>query len=364
MLIALHCIPIVRLKKTWLELRYSHPKAYERFCAFTSAGHIQGQALPHLQHSHHQASIPSLSELLDEMRARIAFKLNRLDNRRTAVFGKPETLTDWLTSEVRDLETRLHENQRWHEAEKQARGQKRKRSGLLKKILKSFASRTKRVNSRPDDRREQTPGGLAKNDSSNPISANNSTNGSFRYGNGSVSGTTLDQSSKTYGSNGTSGISSMSSTHSSSAALELLHTDEDIVDDELILMKTVNSNQRLEEWREIQIDLKLKLNKLNPEKENTLLSEISKCLRFHQQLACNYEFESENGHIMADHEQERVSLVIRKCLVQLTRLNVNSMEQNMLISLQVEPPNCEEEEADDGAKDKLAETSSVKFKIG
>jgi hypothetical protein len=328
LLIALHCIPIVRLRRSWISLRSMHPQAYERFGTLSAAAQMQTQAEPHLMHTHNQASIPCLSELLDEMRARVAFKLNRLDNRRPTVFGKPETLTDWLTSEVRDLETRLYENKRWQEAEQEARGKNRKRSGIIKKILKSFVKRRKRVQGpSSDELRSEALGSLGV--FAHPTESNCSSN--------DLKGLDHDQTNASIAVN-SSGIGSLSSAHASSATIELLHTDEDVVDDELIMMKTLNSNQHLHEWREIQMDLKLKLNKLKPETENSLLNEISKCLRFHQQLACNYSFANETKGTNDAHDSDhRTSLVIRKCLIAITNLKVNSMQENMQRSMQIEP---------------------------
>lgn len=297
---------------------------------------MQTQAEPHLLHTHNQASIPCLSELMDEMRARVAFKLNRLDNghQRPTVFGKPETLTDWLTSEVRDLETRLFENQRWQEAEEEARGKNRKRSGLIKKIVKSFMKRRKRENGPSADKLRTEALDIRNN-----LSVSEQFSQSNHTSNHDLNGLDPDQTSASIAVN-SSGIGTLSSAHASSATIELLHTDEDVVDDELIMMKTANSNQRLEEWREIQMDLKLKLNKLKPEAENMLLNEISKCLRFHQQLACNYSFPSspKAANNVELQEPDRTRLVIRKCFVAITNLKVNSMQQNMQRSIQIEPP--------------------------
>jgi len=306
-LIALHCIPIIRLKQTWMKLNAIYPSAYEEFqklSRFNLCNHDH-----HLLHNHNQLSIPCLSELLNEIRARIAFKLNQV-NCKPKLFAKPETLTDWLTCEVRNLENLLIMNQAMSPTEdKRLDKDKMKKSNIIKKLLRSFNSKKKKMKQKTALAKQQEID--VDHLSVNNLSKNNLNN---------------------------------LSTNPSSVDLNHLKTvqlnEKDLVDDELILMKTINSNNCLEEWREIQMDLKIKLNKLKPEVENSILNEINKCLELHQTFVLNYKFSnsefSDSSQEKSNQEESKAS-IIRRCLLQLVKLNSNSMQELMKISLKVEP---------------------------
>lgn len=83
-----------------MKLNAIYPAVYEEFQRLSRFNLITHDH--HLLHNHSQLSIPCLTELLNEIRARIAFKLNQL-NCKPKLFNKPETLTDWLNCEVKNL---------------------------------------------------------------------------------------------------------------------------------------------------------------------------------------------------------------------------------------------------------------------
>lgn len=266
----------------------------------------------HLLHNHSQLSIPCLTELLNEIRARIAFKLNQV-NYKPKLFAKPETLTDWLTCEVRNLENLLIMNQEMSPTDdKRLDKHKIKKSNIIKKLLRSFNSKKKKM------KQKAAMAKLEIDDHHLNVNSANSTNN----------------------------LASLSSNHSSVDLNQLKNNlqlnEKDRVDDELILMKTVNSTNCLEEWREIQMDLKIKLNKLKPEIENSILNEINKCLELHQTFVLNYKFsntefsDSTVQQSDATSQEESKASLIRRCLLQLVKLNSNSMQELMKISLQLE----------------------------
>lgn len=183
-----------------------------------------------------------------------------------------------------------------------------KKSNIIKKLLRSFNSKKKKMKQKQAHLNDQ------QDNHHNQLTNKNSTNNltSLNHEDHSVD---LNQS-KT----------------------NLQLNDKDRVDDELILMKTVNSNNCLEVWREIQMDLKIKLNKLKPEVENSILNEINKCLELHQSFVLSYKRSNKEFLDLKPEEasEETKASVIRRCLLQLVKLNSNSMQELMKISLQLE----------------------------
>lgn len=333
-LIALHCIPIIRLKQTWTKLHAIYPNAYEEFQRLSRFNLINHDH--HLLHNHNQPSIPCLSEFLNEIRARIAFKLNQV-NYKPKLFAKPETLTDWLTCEVRNLENLLLMNQQLSPTDdKAADKDKIKKSNIIKKLLKSFNSKKKKIKQQQKQRE---------------LEANNQLNASGNHLQLNASSNHLQPNGQTQLRSNANSTNNLSSSHSlvkdhsidyAQLKANLQLDDKDRVDDELILMKTVNSNNCLEEWKEIQMDLKIKLSKLRPEMENSILNEINKCLELHKSFVLNYRISNEQfsnsiQHQEANADEPPKASIIRRCLLQLVKLNSNSMQELMKISLALEP---------------------------
>ena len=322
-LIALHCIPIIRLKQAWTKLNAIYPNAYEEFQRLSRFNLINHDH--HLLHNHNQPSIPCLSEFLNEIRARIAFKLNQV-NYKPKLFAKPETLTDWLTCEVRNLENLLLMNQQLSPTDdKLADKDKIKKSNIIKKLLKSFNSKKKKIKQQQKQRELEANNqlnsvNLLQPNSRPALQSNANSTNNLASSNSLVKDHSIDYAQL-------------------KANLQL--DDKDRVDDELILMKTVNSNNCLEEWKEIQMDLKIKLSKLKPEMENSILNEINKCLELHKSFVLNYRISNEQFSNSLQHQETNVeepkASIIRRCLLQLVKLNSNSMQELMKISLVLEP---------------------------
>lgn len=311
-LIALHCIPIIRLKQTWMKLNAIYPHAYDEFQRLSKFNLMNHEH--HLLHDHTQPSIPCLTELLNEIRARIAFKLNQV-NCKPKLFAKPETLTDWLTCEVKNLENLLIMNQQISlNDDKHLEKAKIKKSNIIKKLLRSFNSKKKKIKQKAELAKQKENG----DHNHLQVNAINSTNNL-----GSLNGK-----------------DNYSSIDLNKLRTNLQLDDKDRVDDELILMKTINSNNCLDEWREIQMDLKIKLNKMKPNVENSILNEINKCLELHQTLVLNYKFSNQEFcdslQQQVTNQDESNASIIRRCLLQLVKLNSNSMQELMKISIQLE----------------------------